>query len=110
MENNKNVELNIYGLKCDNASCDYEDMSVPREDYEQSIGKPCPKCGESLLTQEDYDKVLLMEESVRITNLFSPEQIEEMTANISEEDAVKIREYMTTIHGVDFKNVEDGSK
>jgi hypothetical protein len=45
--------LAISGLKCD--YCDYRDDTVPYSDYPTSIGKPCPKCGESLLTQQEFD-------------------------------------------------------
>lgn len=41
-------------LKCDAPDCDH------REDVDQltadMVGKPCPVCGASLLTQEDFDK------------------------------------------------------
>lgn len=47
------MPIKISGLKCD--YCDYRDDSVPYSDYPASIGKPCPKCGESLLTQEEYE-------------------------------------------------------
>lgn len=50
------MELNITGLKCDH--CDYRDDSVQFSDFATSIGKPCPDCGESLLTQEDYNQCL----------------------------------------------------
>ena len=43
----------IHGLKCD--FCDYKDDSIKYEDYPNWINKPCPICGHSLLTQEDYD-------------------------------------------------------
>jgi ribosomal protein S27AE len=43
-------------VACDNQSCDY---SVPYTDETEKylvlfINKPCPKCGENLLTMEDY--------------------------------------------------------
>jgi len=38
-------------LKCDTPSCDYLEMTpIVVED----IGKPCPKCGANLLTQDDF--------------------------------------------------------
>jgi hypothetical protein len=49
----------IKGIKCDN--CDYADMEVPFSDYTNWINKPCPKCGENLLTQQDYDLCKSME-------------------------------------------------
>lgn len=46
-----NIDLIATSLKCDN--CDYsENVEKITENY---INKPCPKCGENLLTQDDYD-------------------------------------------------------
>lgn len=40
-------------LQCDAQGCDHsEENDELREDQ---IGKPCPQCGASLLTQEDWD-------------------------------------------------------
>lgn len=47
----------IYGIKCDGVFCDYSDMTVNVEDYPNWLNKPCPKCGENLLTEEDYNNV-----------------------------------------------------
>jgi len=47
----------VKNLKCDAEHCNHKediDTKVPLERY---IGKSCPKCGESLLTQEDYETV-----------------------------------------------------
>ena len=43
----------IHGLKCDH--CDYTKDDVPYEEYPEWIGVPCPVCGNSLLTQKDYN-------------------------------------------------------
>lgn len=52
------MPIKISGLKCD--YCDYRDDTVPYSDYPASIGKPCPKCGENLLTQAEYDQCEMM--------------------------------------------------
>lgn len=57
---NNNVQICGGGLKCDNPSCNYVDMSVSMEDYKDWVNKPCPKCGEVLLTQQDYDTAQLI--------------------------------------------------
>jgi hypothetical protein len=47
--------LNIKGLKCD--SCSYKNLDVEfkgLEDMKNYIDVPCPICGESLLTKEDF--------------------------------------------------------
>lgn len=42
----------MHYLKCDNPVCDHtEVVNGPHEAY---INKPCPSCGENLLTLEDY--------------------------------------------------------
>jgi C4-type Zn-finger protein len=47
--------LNIKGLKCD--ACSYQNLNIEfkgLEDMENYIDAPCPVCGESLLTKEDF--------------------------------------------------------
>jgi hypothetical protein len=56
-DNNKSFSVQVAGIKCDNINCDYEDDSVSVDDYENYLNKPCPICGENLLTQADYDTV-----------------------------------------------------
>lgn len=41
-------------LKCDARGCIHYEF---HDEINQSlVGKPCPKCGSSILTQEDFDK------------------------------------------------------
>jgi len=69
-----NVELNIHGVKCDNPNCDYSDMSVTVSDYADWVNKPCPKCGENLMTQKDYDNTMVWVQAAEIANSYSPEE------------------------------------
>ena len=64
----KNVEYMGGGIKCDNPQCDYINEDVSVSDYHNWLNKPCPKCGENLLTQEDYDKVQSMLAIVDLVN------------------------------------------
>lgn len=64
----KNVEIQGGGIKCDNPNCDYIKEDVNISEYELWLNKPCPKCGENLLTKEDYDKVQLMLMIVEMAN------------------------------------------
>ena len=44
-------------IECDNPECDYTIKNMtgnPSEDIMQFVNKPCPMCGENLLTEEDY--------------------------------------------------------
>ncbi len=62
------ARMEIGGLICDNTSCDWKDMSIKVEDYAQYIGTGCPKCGECVLTQRDYNVVQTM---LKVTGLIS---------------------------------------
>lgn len=83
---NNNSDLSISGLKCDNPKCDYKDDSVKFEDYVNYIDKECPKCGESLLTQEDYDSVVNIVDAVDIMNMYSPDDLDKISSGLSEEE------------------------
>ena len=83
------VSTRIGGLKCDNPECDYKDETIDSVDYEEHIDKPCPNCGESLLTQDDYDKVVKMQQAIKdLNNLFGDmgKQLGGMGAPIGDSD------------------------
>jgi hypothetical protein len=52
------MPIKISGLKCDN--CTWRNDSVPFSDYQACIGMPCPKCGNNILTQKEYDDCVRM--------------------------------------------------
>jgi hypothetical protein len=66
----KAVELNIKGIKCDH--CDYKEPNVKFEEYEQFLNKPCPKCGENLLTEADLNSVKMMIQLTDVANEMFP--------------------------------------
>lgn len=66
----KAVELNIRGIKCDH--CDYQEPNVKFEDYEKWLNKPCPKCGENLLTEADLNSVKMMVQLANVANEMFP--------------------------------------
>lgn len=43
----------MHFLKCDADGCDHVEETEGL--HASQIGRPCPKCGASLLTKEDYD-------------------------------------------------------
>ena len=93
-EEQKNIEFTGGGIVCDNPTCDYEDNTVLVEDYKNWINKPCPKCGENLLTEQDlidhnfFIQVtnLLNELLTNLLNELSPEQIQELSSMINPEE------------------------
>lgn len=91
----KNIEIKCHGLKCDNHDCDWKDETVPFDEHLAGwINKPCPKCGNNLLTLLDFFNAvkaiaaaehintLTPEQLKEINNQFSPEEISEMMKNI----------------------------
>ncbi len=54
------MDFKIQGLKCDNPDCDFCDLSIPFEQYEQYVNYPCPKCGQPLLTPQAYKMCLAL--------------------------------------------------
>jgi hypothetical protein len=71
------IQVNIHGIKCDAIGCDYEDPTVPYEDYKQWVNKPCPKCGANLLTEQDYATTRFLAELVSAANKVIPPAPEE---------------------------------
>ena len=48
---------------CDNPACDYKlanPTKDPRHEIENYLNKPCPECGQNLLTKRDLDDYMRM--------------------------------------------------
>lgn len=73
MENTKVT----YGLKCDNPTCDWRDDKVTPNDYEQWLNKPCPDCGENLLTETDYENAKQLLAMIDLLSSIPKEKFEE---------------------------------
>lgn len=106
LNENENLEMNISGLKCDN--CDFRDDSVPFSDYESSIDKPCPNCGESLLTKSDYDSIMQMVQAVEMINSYSEADLEAIAANLSQEEIDLALDMMNQLKLTKTGETEDG--
>ncbi len=77
-----NAEVKYTGIKCDNQACGWKDETVTIEDTATYLNKPCPNCGENLLTQEDYNRFFGVKAAIEFLNTLSPEQmkaLEELT-------------------------------
>ncbi len=108
-ENFNNGRVDISGLKCDNTNCDFED-DTPLEDYKKSIGKPCPKCGDNLLTQEDYDKTMEIIDSMEILNMYSQEDLSKIVNNLSNDEMDKVLDVMNILNIRKTGETEDGQE
>ena len=83
----KQYTIPVYAdvIKCDNEECGWEDKIVTDDQYQDYIDKPCPCCGENLLTREAYENVMRMKAFVMQAN----EWIKE---NVPQEKIDEIRE------------------
>ena len=124
----ENIEiLNSGGLVCDNTKCDWEDKTVKVEDYPDWLNKPCPKCGENVLTEDDYNNHLLLLKMIEFVNTLSPEELAEFNdatnGLVSDEDMKKFDGFnpedevimtVNTSHGkpsiTNIKTVDDDNK
>lgn len=58
-------------VQCDNPECDYTvptSIENPDDCGEDYINKPCPKCGENLLTMEDYIQYVKLVKGIKWIN------------------------------------------
>jgi predicted nucleic acid-binding Zn-ribbon protein len=78
------LQLTIKGIKCDNPDCDYRNEDVQLSDYEKWLNKPCPKCGNNLLTQADYETAQALFAATEILNGVLPKsEDDEKMATVS---------------------------
>ena len=93
-----NMSLVSSGLKCDNPTCDWVDETIKIPEYKDWLNKPCPKCGENVLTEEDFENVKTMLLTASIINSMSPEQIAEMAKDVDLEE-LKNSEFLKDAKG-----------
>jgi len=86
---NKNADVVSNGLKCDNPNCDWIDESIGFDGIEEWINRPCPKCGENLLTFDDYKRFKASLEAIEIVNFLSESEIMELAALFPGDNAIK---------------------
>lgn len=80
MEERKPITItkDIEGLKCDNPACDWTDPSVKFENMEEHLNRECPKCGQNVLTEEDFHLAKSVKDGVDLINSLSPEMLESL--------------------------------
>jgi hypothetical protein len=103
MSEEQNVAMVGMGsIQCDNDSCDYYAEEVSFEEYGDWVNKPCPKCGENLLTPEDFLAAQGLMQAMELMNALSPEELKEIT-DLAKEHSSEISEAL----GVDLDAIPD---
>ena len=73
-----NIESVESGLQCDNPKCDWTDKTILISSFDAWLNKPCPKCGENVLTDEDYVNAKKIRAMVDFINSLSKEELDEL--------------------------------
>ena len=105
----KNIEKIESGICCDNTECTYEDKTVESDDYINWVNKPCPECGENLLTEEDYLTSLNLDILVNLVNSMTTEELDTMSRDLGNIgfDKDDILQTTVKIHkGIHIKDVK----
>jgi hypothetical protein len=71
------------GLVCDNPACDYENKEVQVEQLLEWVNVPCPKCGDNLLTEDDYDRTMKLFAVIDVLNDLTEEELEEIQNSLA---------------------------
>lgn len=64
------LTMTYRGIKCDNPKCGFMDYNVTPDQYSDYVNKPCPLCGENLMTEECYENTKRILERVEKFNHF----------------------------------------
>lgn len=87
----QNIEFTEPGLQCDNPDCDWTDYTITFENYHNWLNKNCPKCGQNVLTEEDYKNAEILRNSINIVNSLTEEELNALTEkmDIADVEAIK---------------------
>lgn len=111
-ENKKPNHIEIIsegGLKCDNPNCSYTN-DVKFEEYPNWINKPCPNCGENLLTEQDYINAESLRMTIELINSMSEEELDQFISSIPEEERnifLKQNPFFKDAEGIENINEND---
>lgn len=86
---NKDNGLNTYEIKCNNINCDYVHTDIKIEDFHRWVNKLCPKCGNNLLTENDYNDAKYLTQIAKLANSIFNEK-DDISMNIAVNDSGKI--------------------
>jgi len=118
MEDNKNIMVEQGGIQCD--ACDWkDDTPLSTKELEAYLNKPCPKCGENLLTEDDLLEYAKFMAAINTVNAMDSSVIEQFES-LLDEDAIidayqiaKTKGLSQTRPGTfvyDQKSIKDGKK
>lgn len=99
----KNVNISGSGLKCDNPKCDWKDDTIELEKFGDWVNRPCPKCGENVLTEEDHKHAKNLLDAISVLNSLTPGEIKLLNDNTPDDliDALKKTDFFKDAKGIE---------
>src|SRR5438045_4235424 len=102
-----NIEcLDECGLKCDNPKCDWQDKTISFADLENHINRRCPKCGQNVLTEKDFENAMITKLTADYINTLSPEELKEMSGPVDIEK-LKSNPMFENAKGLEFLKTKE---
>lgn len=92
MNEETNLEIQGSGLQCDNPSCDWTDKTITVETFKDWLNRPCPKCGQNLLTEEDFRNAETFRLAAEFINTLSKEDLKELSESIGDEQLEELKD------------------
>lgn len=80
----KRASFGISGIKCDRKGCGYADMTVQFEDYPKWLNKPCPSCGDTLLTEEHLKEAEAMIMTTQLMNDIDDDTLKKIAEQVGD--------------------------
>ena len=102
----KRIEEVGNGLKCDNPECDWKDETIKSDDMEKYLNAPCPKCGENILTEQDYKNTKLVLSMVDFINNLTEEEFELLSDKEIENPKQKVIMHINTHKEIKVERIE----
>lgn len=86
-------------IKCDSPSCDWTE-NIKLSEMVNWLNKPCPKCGENVLTEKDFDDFLRVLATIQL--------VDDAVETLEEEKVL----WHLSVHngGIKFDNREDNQQ
>ncbi len=105
----KNIETTHSGIKCDNPNCSYTDETATFETYRNYLDKPCPNCGENLLTEDDFNRAEAIRLTVDLINSVPKEFLEELSGEITPERIEELKSSPMFADAIGKENLSEGN-
>jgi len=104
------IETTHSGIKCDNPNCSYTDKTATFETYHNYLNKPCPNCGENLLTEDDFNRAEAIRLAVDIVNSLPKELLEQLSGDITPERIEELKSSPMFADAIGKENLAEGNK